>query len=86
MQQCRFVNQRVNAQITSSVTMCSAFSVARSPHAPPLTPLRLQAFTIQSLNAALLAERCSIDVVCDFRLSIAQKAFPDFIILRSDAM
>ena len=69
------------------VSLCAArfLDVARSPHAPPLTPLRLQAFTIQSLNAALLAERCSIDVVCDFRLSIAQKAFPDFII-RSDAM
>jgi len=25
------------------------------------------AFTIQSLNGALLAERCGMDVVCDFR-------------------
>jgi 1,6-anhydro-N-acetylmuramate kinase len=35
----------------------------------PLTfpPRPAAAFTIQSLNGALLAERCCIDVVCDFR-------------------
>ena len=41
--------------------------ITRSPNNFQLIRLRFAAFTIQSLNGALLAERCDIDVVCDFR-------------------